>query len=49
MSDILKFYDMKTKQKFETDRYRIEIRNNRRFAVALAPSGIESWRLVPLM
>jgi hypothetical protein len=46
MADELQFYDVKGKTKFTSSDYRIEIRNNRRFAVAKAPSGIESWRVL---
>lgn len=46
MADELQFYDVKGKTKFTSSDYRVEIRNNRRFAVAKAPSGIESWRVL---
>ena len=46
----LKFYDLKGKKSFDTSRYEIKTRNvnghNRRFAVAVAPSGIKSWRVL---
>ena len=48
----LKFYDVKAKKGFMSDKFRIETRRNPRtkrttyFAVAIAPSGIESWRIV---
>lgn len=44
--EILEFYDLKGKRKFQTNRYKIVIRNKRRFAVAKAPSGIMSWRIL---
>ena len=45
----LKFYDLKSRKPFTTDEYEIRIRNNRRFAVAIAPSGIESWRILGMV
>lgn len=46
----LKFYDLKGKKKFTSSNYRIVTKKNRgrnvNFAVAQAPSGIESWRIV---
>ncbi len=42
----LKFYDLKGKKSFHTDKYKIVTKSGRRFAVAKAPSGIESWRIV---
>lgn len=42
----LKFYDLKKKKVFYSDKYRIVKKNGRKFAVTNAPSGIESWRIV---
>jgi len=42
----LKFYDLKARKAFMTDKFKIVVRKNRRFAVAKAPSGVESWRIV---
>jgi len=42
----LDFFDMKGKTKFRTDVYKIIKKGNRRFAVALAPSGVEAWRIL---
>ena len=48
----LKFYDVKKKKRFTTDRFVFKTRRNTRtkrtvyFAVANAPSGIKSWRIV---
>ena len=42
----LSFYDLKKKKKFMTDKYKMVEKKGRRFAVAQAPSGIESWRIV---
>ena len=42
----LSFYDLKSKKKFMTDKYKITVRKGRQFAVANAPSGIESWRVL---
>ena len=42
----LKFYDLKTKKTFNTSNYEVRTKGGRRFAVAKAPSGIESWRVL---
>lgn len=42
----LKFYDLKAKKAFTTSNYKIITKKGRRFAVAKAPSGIESYRIV---
>lgn len=42
----LKFYDVKGKKKFMSDKYKIVVRKGRRFAVASAPSGIKAWRIL---
>ena len=42
----LSFYDLKRRKKFKSSKYKIEIRKGRRFAVANAPSGIKSWRIL---
>lgn len=48
----LKFYDVKAKKGFMSDKFRITTRKNPRtgkttyFAVAKAPSGIEAWRII---
>jgi len=45
----LKFYDLRGKKSFTTNKYDIKTRmvkgNPRKFAVADAPSGIKSWRV----
>lgn len=46
MSEELKFYDLKKKKSFTTSSYKIVKKGNRRFAVAKAPSGIDSWRII---
>ena len=46
MAEELSFYDVKSKKKFKSSTYRVEIKNGRRFAVSKAPSGIESWRVL---
>ena len=52
MGKKLKFYDVKAKKKFTTDKYKTVTKKNPRtkikmkFAVAKAPSGIESWRIL---
>lgn len=46
----MEFFDMKTKKKFSTDKYRVEKRKvrgkMRNFAVAKTPSGGEAWRIM---
>lgn len=46
----LKFYDVKGKESFTTDDYRLIKKDTnagiRYFAIANAPSGIEAWRIV---
>lgn len=39
----LSFYNLRTKKKFETDKYEIRVKNGRRFAVAKV-DGYECWR-----
>jgi hypothetical protein len=46
MAEKLSFYDLKSKKKFNTDKYKIVTKKGRRFAVATAPSGIPSWRIL---
>ncbi len=42
----LKFYDLKAKKAFVTDKYTIVNKNGRRFAKTIAPSGVVSMRIV---
>ena len=42
----LKFYDMKAKKSFMTDKYKLVMKNGIRFAIAKAPSGVDSYRIV---
>lgn len=43
----LKFVDLKTKKIFETDKYDLKkIKNGRKMAVAISPSGSKSSRFV---
>ena len=42
----LKFYDMKAKKSFMSNKYKIITKKNRKFAVAKAPSGVDSYRIV---
>ena len=42
----LKFWDLKGKKSFTTDEYTKVTKGKARFAVADAPSGIKSWRLL---
>lgn len=42
----LKFYDLKNKKAFETDKYKFETNSGRFFAIAISPSGAKSYRIV---
>ncbi|MBR9700419.1 hypothetical protein GOV11_00970 [Candidatus Woesearchaeota archaeon] len=42
----LKFYDMKAKKKFTTDKFTIKTKKGRKFAVAKTPSGSTAWRIM---
>lgn len=50
----LKFFDIKAKKSFTTDKFKIEIRTSKsgrktRFAIATSPiSGIESFRIIAM-
>jgi len=46
MAEKLSFYDLRAKKKFTTSNYKIVVKKGRRFAVADAPSGIKSWRIM---
>ena len=50
MAEKLKFYDVKGKKKFSSDKYKFVTKKTKRgpvrFAVSKAPSGIEAWRIV---
>lgn len=42
----LKFYDLKARKSFHTDKFKTVVKKGRKFAVATAPSGIKSWRII---
>ena len=42
----LKFFDLKTKKPFTTDKFDVVIKNGRKMAVAFSPSGTKSVRFV---
>ena len=43
----LEFFDVKSKQQFRTDQYRIVVKSGRSFAVTKSPTGsYECWRVV---
>lgn len=42
----LKFYDLKKKKSFVSSKYKFVVKKGLRFAVAMAPSGIESYRIL---
>lgn len=46
MAEKLKFYDLKAKKSFMTDKYKLVTKSKRNFAVAKAPSGVDSYRIV---
>jgi hypothetical protein len=42
----LKFYDLRAKKAFTTSTYKVVVKKGRRFAVATAPSGVVSYRIM---
>lgn len=42
----LKFYDVKAKKSFKSEQYKQVLKNGVKFAVAKAPSGIDSYRII---
>jgi len=42
----LKFFDLKAKKPFFSDKYKFVIKKGRNFAVCKAPSGVDSYRIV---
>lgn len=42
----LSFFDLKSKKKFTSSNYKLVTKSGRHFAVAKAPSGVQSWRIV---
>ncbi len=42
----LKFFDLRTKKPFVTDKFKIEVLNGRTRAVTVSPSGSKSVRFV---
>lgn len=42
----LKFYDLKKRKSFTTDKYKVKKLKKRHFAITKAPSGAESWRII---
>ncbi len=42
----IKFFDLRTKKPFLTDKFTIVTKNGRRMAVASSPSGVKSVRFV---
>ena len=42
----LRFFDLKARKTFMTDKFTIVTRSGRRFAVAIAPSGVRSFRII---
>lgn len=46
MATQLKFYDLRARKSFLTSSYKIVNKGGRKFAVAKAPSGVASWRII---
>jgi hypothetical protein len=44
--DSLKFYDLKKKKAFTSTKYKLVTKKGRNFAVAVAPSGCDAYRIV---
>lgn len=42
----LKFYDLRDRKSFMSDKYRIVRKKGRKFAVCIAPSGVQSYRII---
>lgn len=42
----LEFYDLKAKKKFKSKDYKLVTKSNRKFAVAVSPTGTESYRIM---
>lgn len=42
----LKFYDLRKRKTFMTDKYKLVVKSGRNFAVATSPSGVKSYRIV---
>jgi len=42
----LKFYDLKAKKAFISDKYKLVTKKGRNFATCVAPSGVTSFRIV---
>jgi hypothetical protein len=46
MAEKLKFYDLKARKSFTSDKYKLVTKSGRNFAVCKAPSGVDSYRIV---
>ena len=42
----LKFYDVKAKKSFQTDKYKTVTKKGRRFAVTTSPGGTKAYRIL---
>lgn len=45
----MKFYDLKARKSFSTDKYKVMKKSGRTFAVAKTPSGSTSYRIMGKM
>jgi hypothetical protein len=43
----LKFYDLKKKKSFVTEKYKVVTVKGRKAALATAPSGVKAYRFLP--
>lgn len=46
MANKLKFYDLRAKKSFTTDKYTLKTKSGRNFAVAKTASGSTAWRIL---
>lgn len=46
MATELKFYDLRARKSFMTNKYKVVVKKGRKFAVATAPSGVPSYRIM---
>jgi hypothetical protein len=42
----MSFYDVATKKKFMTDKYKTVVKAGRRYAIAIGPKGNQCWRIL---
>ena len=42
----MKFYDVKARKPFQTDKYKTVMKKGRKFAVATSPTGTKAYRIM---